>query len=107
VKGTAREIALEKSRATVDAQERLPVAPPATYHTSGPAMCKRQTGAGVALDQVYANRGHLIANLDPLGLQERAQPYVLNLEYFGLSDADLETNFSQQPQWPRSPAQAS
>jgi len=35
----------------------------------------------------------LIANLDPLGLQQRAQPYVLNLEYFGLSDADLETEF--------------
>jgi 2-oxoglutarate dehydrogenase E1 component len=45
------------------------------------------------LIQVYANRGHLIANLDPLGLQERAQPYVLDLEYFGLSDADLDTEF--------------
>jgi 2-oxoglutarate dehydrogenase E1 component len=42
---------------------------------------------------VYANRGHLIADLDPLGLQERAKPYVLNLEYFGLSDADLDTEF--------------
>ena len=45
------------------------------------------------LIQVYANRGHLIANLDPLGLQERAKPYVLDLEYFGLSDADLDTEF--------------
>jgi 2-oxoglutarate dehydrogenase E1 component len=45
------------------------------------------------LIQVYANRGHLIAHLDPLGLQERTKPYVLDLEYFGLSDADLDTEF--------------
>jgi 2-oxoglutarate dehydrogenase E1 component len=45
------------------------------------------------LIQVYANRGHLIANLDPLGLQEHVAPYVLELAYFGLSDADLDTEF--------------
>jgi 2-oxoglutarate dehydrogenase E1 component len=45
------------------------------------------------LIQVYANRGHLIAKLDPLGLQERAKPYVLDLEYFGLTKADLDTEF--------------
>jgi 2-oxoglutarate dehydrogenase E1 component len=45
------------------------------------------------LIQIYANRGHLAANLDPLGLQQRAKPYVLDLEYFGLSDADLNTEF--------------
>jgi len=50
-------------------------------------------GAVSRLIQVYANRGHLIANLDPLGLQERAKPYVLDLEYFGLSEADLDTEF--------------
>jgi 2-oxoglutarate dehydrogenase E1 component len=50
-------------------------------------------GAVSRLIQVYANRGHLIANLDPLGLQERAKPHVLDLQYFGLSDADLETEF--------------
>jgi len=50
-------------------------------------------GAVSRLIQVYANRGHLVANLDPLGLQERAKPYVLDLQYFGLSDADLDTEF--------------
>ena len=50
-------------------------------------------GAVSRLIQVYANRGHLIANLDPLGLQQRAKPYVLELGYFGLSDADLGTEF--------------
>jgi 2-oxoglutarate dehydrogenase E1 component len=59
--------------------------------SSGGASAKQ--GAVSRLIQVYANRGHLIANLDPLGLQERAKPYVLDLEYFGLSDADLNTEF--------------
>ncbi len=46
------------------------------------------------LIQVYSLRGHLIANLDPLGLLKRDVPQVLTLDYFGLSDADLETEFS-------------
>src|ERR1700674_1857890 len=58
---------------------------------SGGASAKQ--GAVSRLIQVYANRGHLVANLDPLGLQVRAKPYVLDLEYFGLSDADLDTEF--------------
>jgi 2-oxoglutarate dehydrogenase E1 component len=45
------------------------------------------------LIQVYANRGHLIANLDPLGLLERAKPYILDPGYFGLTEADMETEF--------------
>jgi 2-oxoglutarate dehydrogenase E1 component len=75
-------------------RERPPVAPLATYDPSAAGdVASAKQGAVSRLIQVYANRGHLIANLDPLGLQERAQPYVLNLEYFGLSDADLETEF--------------
>ena len=45
------------------------------------------------LIQVWTNRGHLVANLDPLGLTERPRPQVLDLEYFGLSPADLEAEF--------------
>src|SRR5450631_1502615 len=56
-------------------------------------VASAKQGAVSRLIQVYANRGHLIANLDPLGLQERAWPYVLNLEHFGLSNADLDTAF--------------
>jgi 2-oxoglutarate dehydrogenase E1 component len=56
-------------------------------------MASAKQGAVSRLIQVYANRGHLMANLDPLGLQERAKPYVLDLEYFGLSAADLESEF--------------
>ncbi len=45
------------------------------------------------LVQVYANRGHLLADIDPLGLMQRPVPEVLELKHFGLSDADLDTEF--------------
>ncbi|HZE44489.1 MAG TPA: 2-oxoglutarate dehydrogenase E1 component [Steroidobacteraceae bacterium] len=66
---------------------------PAAAPGSQSAGASAKQGAVSRLIQVYANRGHLIANLDPLGLQERAKPYVLDLQYFGLSDADLDTEF--------------
>ena len=50
-------------------------------------------GAVSRLIQIYANRGHLIANLDPLGLMQRARPRVLDLDYFGLGASDLDTEF--------------
>ncbi len=45
------------------------------------------------LVQIYTNRGHLIANIDPLGLMKRPKPRVMELEYMGLSAADLDTEF--------------
>jgi 2-oxoglutarate dehydrogenase E1 component len=71
--------------------QQSPTAAAAPRNPSDGASAKQ--GAVSRLIQVYANRGHLIAKLDPLGLQERAKPYVLDLEYFGLSDADLDTEF--------------
>jgi 2-oxoglutarate dehydrogenase E1 component len=68
-----------------------PAAGPAAQGVQSGASAKQ--GAVSRLIQVYANRGHLVANLDPLGLQERAKPYVLDLQYFGLSDADLDSEF--------------
>jgi 2-oxoglutarate dehydrogenase E1 component len=50
-------------------------------------------GAVSRLVQIYSNRGHLIANLDPLGMQKRERPRVLELSYFGLTEADLDTEF--------------
>ncbi len=58
---------------------------------SGDSAAKQ--GAVSRLVQIYANRGHLIANLDPLGLQVRERPRVLELGYFGLTEADLDTEF--------------
>jgi 2-oxoglutarate dehydrogenase E1 component len=55
----------------------------------------------------FANRGHLIANLDPLGMMSRPRPSVLTLEHSGLSAADLDTEFvtSSRSDW--MPKQAS
>jgi 2-oxoglutarate dehydrogenase E1 component len=50
-------------------------------------------GAVSRLIQIYANRGHLVADIDPLGLMVRPVPKVLGLDYLGLSEADLETEF--------------
>jgi 2-oxoglutarate dehydrogenase E1 component len=45
------------------------------------------------LIQIWTNRGHLVAKLDPLGLVQRPRPQVLELEYFGLGPADLDSEF--------------
>src|SRR6202051_1848398 len=79
-----------------EVRERLSLrqqSPAAAAPSTATDVASAKQGAVSRLIQVYANRGHLIANLDPLGLQERAKPYVLDLEYFGLSDADLDTEF--------------
>ena len=65
----------------------------ATRSTVESAQINAKQGAVSRLIQVYANRGHLVAQLDPLGLQERPWPAVLTLQYFNLSDADLDTEF--------------
>ncbi|HEX3870699.1 MAG TPA: 2-oxoglutarate dehydrogenase E1 component [Pirellulales bacterium] len=45
------------------------------------------------LIRAYRVRGHMIANLDPLG-RPRPIPPELQLEFYGLTDADLERAFS-------------
>ncbi len=45
------------------------------------------------LIQFYANRGHLIADIDPLGLMQRPMPRVLDPAYVGLTEADMDTVF--------------
>ncbi len=88
-------------------------APPAA---SRPAPADRRpapadTGAASAkqaavsrLIQVYANRGHLIAHLDPLELAPREKPYLLDPAYFGLSEADMETEFVTGSRTPAIPS---
>jgi 2-oxoglutarate dehydrogenase E1 component len=62
-----------------------------------PAAFEGQVNAKQAavsrLIQVWTNRGHLVAKLDPLGLTQRPRPQVLDLEYFGLTPADLTAEF--------------
>ena len=45
------------------------------------------------LIQVWINRGHLIANIDPLELMPRPRPRALDPETFGLTRADLDAEF--------------
>ena len=52
-----------------------------------------QQAAVSRLIQIWTNRGHLIAKLDPLGLVAQPRPRVLDLDYFGLSEADLDQEF--------------
>jgi 2-oxoglutarate dehydrogenase E1 component len=61
-------------------------APPAEVASEKQAAVSR-------LMQIYSNRGHLIANIDPLGLMQRPRPRVLELDYAGLRAADLDTEF--------------
>jgi 2-oxoglutarate dehydrogenase E1 component len=89
--GAVGEVAHSPIRERLSARLSMPPQSGGQRGESGGASAKQ--GAVSRLIQVYANRGHLAANLDPLGLQQRAKPYVLDLEYFGLSAADLETEF--------------
>jgi 2-oxoglutarate dehydrogenase E1 component len=65
----------------------------------GPSVAQPAADAGEKqaavsrLLQIYSNRGHLIAHIDPLGLLQRPRPRVLDLDHAGLSEADLDTEF--------------
>ncbi|MFO0511648.1 MAG: 2-oxoglutarate dehydrogenase E1 subunit family protein, partial [Gammaproteobacteria bacterium] len=65
----------------------------AVVPVAGDAELSAKQGAVSRLVQVYSNRGHLIARLDPLGLVRRERPRVLDLGYFGLTEADLDLTF--------------
>jgi 2-oxoglutarate dehydrogenase E1 component len=74
----------------------LPSAPMATARAAGaPAGggASEKQAAVSRLMQIYSNRGHLIARIDPLGLLQRPRPRVLDLEFAGLTEADLDTEF--------------
>jgi 2-oxoglutarate dehydrogenase E1 component len=73
------------------AYEQRPATNADAAGVAGDASAKQ--GAVSRLIQVYANRGHLLADIDPLGLMRRPVPEVLELGHFGLSEADLENQF--------------
>jgi 2-oxoglutarate dehydrogenase E1 component len=74
------------------APRRLPRAPAPVPSAAAPADSEKQAAVS-RLIQFYANRGHLIADIDPLGLMQRPTPRVLDPAYVGLTDADLNTEF--------------
>lgn len=53
---------------------------------------RKQAGV-LRLLTAYRSRGHLGANLDPLGMREMQSAPDLGLAFHGLSDADLDTEF--------------
>lgn len=62
--------------------------------SSGKAITNGAKQAAVSrLIQVYSLRGHQIADIDPLGLMERPVPGVLKLDYLGLADSDMDSEF--------------
>jgi 2-oxoglutarate dehydrogenase E1 component len=86
--GPIREALAERaSRPSVPASTSAASPPVATDNVSA------KQASVARLVQVYANRGHLLADIDPLGLMRRPVPEVLELEHFGLSNADLDTEF--------------
>jgi 2-oxoglutarate dehydrogenase E1 component len=91
--GAAGEVAHGPIRERLLARVQAPPGPGGAAGSAESGGASAKQGAVSRLIQIYANRGHLAANLDPLGLQERPKPYVLDPGYFGLSDADLDTEF--------------
>jgi 2-oxoglutarate dehydrogenase E1 component len=73
-------------------QPRAAAAPRSSDPGAGGGASSKQAAVS-RLVQIWTNRGHLLAKLDPLGLTHQPRPHVLDLEYFGLSEADLETDF--------------
>ncbi len=67
---------------------RIGTAPPAV----GSDAAAKQ-GFVSRMVQVYANRGHLVARIDPLGLMKREPQRVLELAHFGLAESDLDSEF--------------
>ena len=78
----------------------------AVVPVAGDADLSAKQGAVSRLVQIYSNRGHLIARLDPLGLQRRERPRVLDLGYFGLTEADLDLTFVTGSRTPGMPPRA-
>jgi 2-oxoglutarate dehydrogenase E1 component len=91
--GAVADVAHSPIRDRLLHRDEQPLATAGRTQTSVPDEVGAKQSGVARLIQVYANRGHLVAKLDPLGLQVPAKPYVLSLEYFGLSDADLDTEF--------------
>ncbi|MBT8066577.1 MAG: 2-oxoglutarate dehydrogenase E1 component [Gammaproteobacteria bacterium] len=64
-----------------------------TTRKPGAAVSGEKQAAVSRLIQVYSLRGHQIADIDPLGLMERPVPGVLKLDYLGLTEEDMDTEF--------------
>ncbi len=79
----------ERLKSHADASDRAITLRPG----KGGSTATEKQAAVSRLIQVYSLRGHQIADIDPLGLMERPVPGVLRLDYLGLNEADMDSEF--------------
>ena len=84
----------EQPRGPIEAQIAARARQPrALVDSAGGRGADVRQAAVSRLIQIWINRGHLVAKIDPLGLTQRPRPHVLELAYFKLSEADLDSEF--------------
>ncbi|MCP1726387.1 2-oxoglutarate dehydrogenase E1 component [Natronospira proteinivora] len=66
---------------------------PAAGDGFDPRLAEKQAGVARMI-QAYRGRGHRVANIDPLGLREKPALDELQPAFHGLSDADMDMEFS-------------
>src|SRR6185312_626323 len=89
----SRETARGPVEAELLARAHAPRAAAAAAGGLDPMAAEKQA-AVIRLIEAYRDRGHLHAKLDPLGLTAPANAPDLQLEFHGLSQADMATVFS-------------
>jgi 2-oxoglutarate dehydrogenase E1 component len=89
----SRETARGPVEAELLARAHAPRAAAAATGGLDPMAAEKQA-AVIRLIEAYRDRGHLHAKLDPLGLTAPADAPDLQLEFHGLSQADMSTVFS-------------
>src|SRR4249919_3826198 len=85
-------LGLDPTQATIE-KVRAAVAEKAAATGAAPAAIRRAAEDSIRammLIRTYRVRGHLAANLDPLGLSQRELPADLTPAYHGFTDADLD-----------------
>jgi 2-oxoglutarate dehydrogenase E1 component len=82
----------ERAHGPIRAAIAQRAAAPRPSAAAAPAANAKQAAVS-RLIQVWINRGHLLASIDPLALTPRPRPRVLDLDYFRLSPEDLDTEF--------------
>jgi len=78
----------------IEAFARLALLPPARAAQGGVGPDPDKQAAVLKLVTAYRSRGHLAANLDPLGLAPKPEAPDLKLSFHGLGPADLDTEFA-------------